>query len=100
MSVIYKYPIQDAPVQTIALPGGAEILCVQVRHNRPFIWALVNPQAALCKRRIFVFATGEPLDDSRPGKYIGTYQLYAGKVIFHLYEEAPPPAAGDRLEVM
>lgn len=35
MIKIYKFPIETTDVQNIAMPSGAEILCVQVQHGIP-----------------------------------------------------------------
>jgi len=88
MSVIYKYALQNVAFQGVAMPKGAEILCVQTQRDVPCIWARVNPAAPVRNRKLLSFGTGEPISGT-PGKYIGTYQLNNGRLVFHLYEEAP-----------
>jgi hypothetical protein len=42
MKTIWKFPIATVDQQSLPIPAGAEMLCVQVQHGEPCIWALVN----------------------------------------------------------
>lgn len=82
---IFKYPLETTGVQTIDMPEGAEILTVQTQREVPCLWTLIDPNAPPLKRTIEIFGTGhEVTDGSR--RYIGTYQLYNGKLVFHCFE--------------
>jgi hypothetical protein len=88
MRTIYKYqiPIEDEFV--LPLPTGARVLCVQVQHSVPCIWALVEGGAGVPTedRRFALRGTGHPCDDELNGAtYIGTFQLHGGGRVFHLF---------------
>lgn len=86
---IYKYPLIVADTQTVTLPQGAEILSVQVQNSNPMLWALVNtdPFVKTENRVIKTYGTGEPIYESDTYlKYISTYQLSNGSLVFHVFE--------------
>jgi len=86
MKTIWKFPLVGRSLEeTIAMPEGAEILCVQVQDRTPTLWASVDPSRKLTARSIYVVATGDeelPLDDWH---YIGTYQMASGALIYHVF---------------
>jgi hypothetical protein len=84
VKTIWKYPLQP-DVTTLDMPQGAQVLTVQVQGNRPVLWALVDPCQLKRKRRFAVFGTGHDIPDE-VGKYIGTFQLLDGGLVFHLFE--------------
>lgn len=84
--VIYKYPLETIDVQKISMPFDAEILTIQVQNKVPCIWALVN-EYSIKEIRIFeIFGTGNPIPENVNRKYIGTYQLNEGQLVFHCFE--------------
>ncbi len=89
---IYKYPLQTTNVQILELPKGAEVLTVQTQNDTPQLWAVVDPENELEKRIIEIIGTGHPVRSSTvwraniSRKYISTYQLFAGKGVFHVFE--------------
>lgn len=85
-TAIWKFPIQTTDFQTIEMPQYATILTVQTQFDMPCIWAEVNPEAPMAKRLILVYGTGHPMDDKEERKYIGTYQLQGGSLVFHVFE--------------
>lgn len=85
MKTIYKYPIHITDAQSIVLPVGAQILCVQVQRGHPWVWALVDDKAPVKPREIRVYGTGHMLPASTDDhRYIGTVQL--GDLVFHVFE--------------
>jgi hypothetical protein len=88
-ATIWKFP---APIQDeleIAMPEGTEVLAVQVQHGEPFIWATVLlPDAPPIPRRFHWRGTGHPLGRAAGCAHIGTIQLAAGALVFHLFAEA------------
>ena len=85
MKTIYKYPLIIDDYQTLEMPQGAEILTIQIQKRIPCIWALVNPKQPKQKRHIRIAGTGHSVND-KVIEYIGTYQLYGGDIIFHVFE--------------
>ncbi len=82
---IFKYKIQIEESFTVDLPKNAEIISLQSQYYTPCIWALVNKDAELEKRRFVTIGTGQAVDNTGM-KYIGTYQLNKGTFIGHVFE--------------
>ena len=86
---IYKYTIPVENSFSLELPRGAKILTVQEQHGKPQIWALVDPENSTEAREFCVVGTGHPIVDDSPKEtidYIGTFQLFGGNFIGHLFE--------------
>lgn len=86
MRTIHKYQIITADVIEVTMPASAEIICLQPQHGIPCIWAMVDTEEALKPRRLFTYGTGHPAQDENQ-RYIGTYQLHNGQLVFHVFEE-------------
>lgn len=87
---IYKYELLSEKEQSFLLPEGSKLLTVQVQYGKPHIWALVNPDAPLCTKRIKIYSTGfDNIDDSvlKEFEYFGTFQLHDGNLVFHVFVE-------------
>lgn len=77
------------------MPGGAEILCVQTQNNQacnkqtPCIWAKVDTDNAPEQREFDVIGTGHAISEMEyhEHKYIDTFQLSGGALIFHVFEK-------------
>lgn len=74
----------DRPV--IEMPNSARILTLQTQLGHPHIWAEVDTDAPLVRRRFQIVGTGHALPE-RPRAYVGTWQ--SGEFVFHLYEINP-----------
>jgi hypothetical protein len=83
---IWKYTLDVLDEQVIRMPRGAQVLTIQAQHNRPQIWALVSPDAALEARTFACFGTGHPFEGGSSLAYLGTYQIEAGALVFHVFE--------------
>jgi hypothetical protein len=85
---IWKYTLDVVDVQTIKIPKGAEILTVQMQDSFPCLWVLVDPTAHLESRIFEIFGTGNPItsDMGTSRKYIATFQLNEGRLVFHVFE--------------
>ncbi len=86
MKTVHKYELSVADEQFIEMPINAEILTVQIQYNEPKIWALVDPELKTEFVKFTIFGTGHTIEDGFSGKYVGTYQLYDGKIVFHLFK--------------
>jgi hypothetical protein len=88
---IWKFPIQRMErEQKIEVPKGSKILTMQLQHNEPCVWVMVDPDVKEKEAlKIMTFATGNRIDKERPAFliYIGTYQLYGGSLVFHVFED-------------
>jgi hypothetical protein len=87
MQVIWKFEIKTDDVIKIKMPEGAKILTIDSQHTIPCIWALCDPIAKVETRKFIILGTGHPIEDTENLKYIGTYQMYGGDLIFHVFEE-------------
>ena len=82
---IYKYPVGIKGSQGVMMPVGAEILTVQVQNGTPCLWALVDIDKPVVMRHIHTYGTGHDIEPA-DYDYIGTYQLYDGQAVFHVFE--------------
>jgi hypothetical protein len=84
---IWKYTIHPFTVK-VRMPEGAEILTVQIQNGVPCIWVLVNPENELEIRNFEIFGTGQKIacDIGVERKYINTFQMENGSLVFHLFE--------------
>jgi hypothetical protein len=82
---IWKFAFEIGDEIVIEMPKGAEILTVQVQSGLAFIWALVDPGAEKENRYFDLYGTGHLIDMSIERWYIGTFQLYQGALVFHLF---------------
>jgi hypothetical protein len=85
---IWKYKLDIIGCRNISMPIGAEILTVQVQDGGPCLWALVDPKAETEIRTIEMFGTGHPVlsDMGTSRKYISTFQMHGGELVFHVFE--------------
>lgn len=84
---IWKYTIEIADVQVLMLPAGARILTVQIQHGTVCAWAVVDPEALLVARKLFIVGTGHPTDLNESDIYLGTVQQ--GGFVWHVFEGKP-----------
>lgn len=92
-TTIYKYEIPVEDSFAIRMPRGARVLSVHVQGGRPFVWAEVDPDAFPVHHRFQLRGTGHPLRGSE-GRFIGTFLVREGALVFHLYEDDIPETAG------
>ncbi|MEO9145089.1 MAG: hypothetical protein ABI237_05980 [Ginsengibacter sp.] len=84
MKRIFKYKLEMVLFQTVEMPQGAEILCIQMQNESPCIWALVEPNATVTERTFQMVGTGQDIGDYGERKYLGTIQLNV--YVFHCFE--------------
>ena len=82
---IWKWSLRFDDIQTIEIPHGAQLLSVQVQGDKPTLWALVDELAYKGRRQIAIYGTGNPMPDN-PGKYIGTFQMHGGSLVYHAFD--------------
>lgn len=85
---IYKYPFHLVDLLMVNMPAGAEILCVQTQREKPCMWARVDPSAPMELRSFAIYGTGHPIspDAAKDHRYVGTFQLAGGDLVFHVFE--------------
>lgn len=82
---IFKYPVSQ--LFDIDIPKDAEILVVQAQRGKPEMWVLLDSDASTIKRKFIMIGTGHPMKDTyNKESYIGTFQMFGGDLVFHLFE--------------
>lgn len=88
---IWKWPLELASEQQLALPINARLLCVQTQAEVPTLWAIVNPEEKLTSpKTVFMVGTGHPMPSGishgeQMRNYLGTIQLHCGSLVFHFF---------------
>jgi hypothetical protein len=90
MRTIFKYTVQLNDELTLAIPAGAQLLCVQTQRGIPQLWAVVDTERPDAPRHFRWFGTGHSFDPGGEAAYIGTVQINDGALVFHLFEVAAP----------
>jgi hypothetical protein len=89
---------EDTPDRfTLRMPRGSKILHCALQGEQPTLWALVDSQAPDCIRRFAIYGTGAEISMNEKNTlplgpflplYLGTYQLFGGTFVWHLFEES------------
>lgn len=87
--VIWKFPFPVQDDITIEMPAFAEILHVDVQNGVPTLWAIVDPQHVNDKRTFHLYGTGHEMHIDTNEKHIGSFLMYDGSLVFHLFEVLP-----------
>ena len=85
---VFKYPVPTTDTFTILMPKDAQILTVQVQNpttGAVCMWVLVDVDVPQEFRHFRLVGTGYPILESII-KYIGTFQVNDGQLVFHLFE--------------
>lgn len=84
---IWKFELEPGTT-AMNLHKGAEILTIQTQRETPCMWVLLDPNEETEKRYFEIFGTGGPVpsNDGYERKYINTFQLSGGSLVFHLFE--------------
>lgn len=84
MNTIWKFPVPQEGEFSLDMPIGAQVLCVQTQYGEPQLWAAVSKSVDIETRNFRLAGTGHEIS---PGLvYIGTFQLFEGSFIGHLFE--------------
>jgi hypothetical protein len=83
MRRIFKYPLDITDVQFVNMAEPVEILSVQTQNGLPFVWALVDDEKPPVRVQFDTHGTGHPVTGS--GKFLGTYQMNKGALVFHVF---------------
>jgi len=84
---VYKYTLPLGDWVSVTMPQGAEALFVQVQNNEPRLWARVDIGSPPVVHHFRIAGTGHDLG-SNVGKHIGSFLLYGGDLVFHVFAEA------------
>lgn len=85
MRAVFKYTLQLLKWQTIAIPVGGKILCIDAQSNEPCMWVDVDTyETNRIDVSIEIYCTGEFFPDGNK-EYLGTFQIQGGYV-YHAYK--------------
>ena len=85
--VIYKYIIEPDDYIKINVPKFSKILSVQLQKSNVCVWILCDPNQPLTTRTFRLAGTGHEIKEDIAGLiFIGTFQVYGGDLVFHLFE--------------
>ena len=88
MNSIYKYELEMEDEQILTLPLNSSILNVKGVDGKPQLYAVVDlDEEEIEDRKILMFGTGHKIEDNLKAHYIGTFLLYGGKGVFHVFEK-------------
>lgn len=87
---IWKFQLRVTDVQEIEIPHSSKFLSVQLQNGVPMLWALCPTGYTKVKRRIYTFGTGNPISIKDVGKFISTYQLHGGQLVWHVFADRDP----------
>ncbi len=83
MKTIYKYTL--TPQCSFDIPKGSTILHVGEQHGDAQMWVMVDTDNKTERRSFRSYGTGHVMPDN-PGKYIGTFLIEGGGLVFHIFE--------------
>ena len=87
---IWKFPIKTTDLQTVEMPGGAEILSVADQGGQLTLWAIVWPKVQAEHRQIEIIGAGNPVPNDNEmnreiqREFIGT--AFQGPFVWHVFE--------------
>lgn len=94
MRKIYKYPIETTDTQIIKVYGlsGAncfkeQVLDIDIQKGTPCIWCFVDTEKEEQDIVIRIVGTGNPMPLLSKSDYLGSYTLYDGSLVFHVFQE-------------
>jgi hypothetical protein len=85
MKSVWKYEI-DSMYCALDMPAGAQLLSVREQGDNICLWALVDPEASVQKRRFRVLGTGQALPQGESLCFVGMAHLQDAAYVFHVFE--------------
>jgi hypothetical protein len=81
---IWKYDIPIIDHFELDIPSTHRMLTVQVQGDAVSLWVLVDENEETERIGFRLAGTGHPLEEGEAWNYIGTFQLFGGKCVYHL----------------
>lgn len=82
---VWKFMLKPDMLNMVQVPAGAEPLTAQMQGDNLVMWALVDPEMPKVNRKFLVIGAGFDINYAIV-KYIGTFQLYGGSFVQHVFE--------------
>jgi hypothetical protein len=89
MQTIWKFstPLKSiTDTMIIDMPAGACVLTAGEQGNDLCIWAIVEPEHRMEKRRFYIRGTGHELGEAAGARYIGTAHMVVVGLVLHVFE--------------
>jgi len=90
MRTIWKFKLEpDSKTNVFFMPKGAVVLTVQPQKHTDSVcmWAMVEDTNEVERRVFQIVGTGHELPN-RPVRYVATFQVDNGSLVFHVFEVA------------
>ena len=84
MNTVWKWALAPGSNE-LQMPLDSQVLTVQMQGETPCLWALVDDNNDLVWRTFAVYGTGRLVRHDH-GKYIGTFQMNGGALVWHVFE--------------
>lgn len=85
---IFKWTLQLEDEQVLSVPVGTKLLSVQMQHGSPQVWGICfSPASSMKKITVFIHGTGHPITREVLGRFLGTFQMKDGTLVFHVFVE-------------
>lgn len=87
MKTVHKFPFPIGHLVRLEVPKFATFLKVDVQNgDQPCMWFLVDTDEPKQRLTFTLRGTGHDCEDV--GAYVGTFQMYDGKIVMHVFEVA------------
>ena len=84
MRKIFKYELSPEK-NSLLTYKNAKFLAVQVQKNIPYIWVEVDSEEDMASYTYYLIPTGSDFPSDNSLNYLGTFQIYNGDLVFHVY---------------
>lgn len=85
MITIWKQTLEITDQQFIEVPDGAELLTVQIQHGEPQLWFKCDSDVMKVYKCLRIYGTGNLIRPSADEKYLATFQIHGGSLVFHVF---------------
>lgn len=82
---VWKFPLRDDAEAIVRMPRHARVLSVQLQDGLPQVWALVDPQEPVVRRKFWIVGTGWTFNPVGLGSFVDTIQVDGG-LVFHVFD--------------
>jgi hypothetical protein len=81
---VFKYDLPLFDNVAIHMPLGAQVVKVGTQKGRPFVWALVDPDADIVPHRFALYGTGSDIPEGVE-EHIGTLIMMGDDMVIHVF---------------
>jgi hypothetical protein len=90
VKTIWKYPIYfGAQTTELDMPMGAKVIAAAMQDNVPTVWAWVDPERPVVRRRIAIVGTGLGAPEYDEAEHVAT--VLDGPFVWHVFDGGEAP---------